>query len=177
MIYCGPEDNIQPHLESLGFQFPDHTNPADVMGDIIAGEGRHYKPKGDASVQGLIDHWATRQKDPASLNKHMSTISVAETNSLSATVKQRGAPWYKQIWFCYRRSILVLLRIGHRSFGRIPHWPCRTELKGPELPWNLQRSLRDALFLHRLRLSAPDVSPCRSFHRPHSLCSRSKNLR
>jgi ABC-type multidrug transport system ATPase subunit len=116
MIYCGPEDNIQPHLESLGFQFPDHTNPADVMGDIIAGEGRHYKPKGDASVQGLIDHWATRQKDPASLNKHMSTISVAETNSLSATVKQRGAPWYKQIWFCYRRSILQQYRMKSSFF-------------------------------------------------------------
>jgi ABC-type multidrug transport system ATPase subunit len=60
MIYTGPETGIQPHFEALGFTFPDHTNPADAMGDIIAGEGRHYKPKGDASVQGLIDHWASR---------------------------------------------------------------------------------------------------------------------
>ncbi|KAH8798827.1 ABC transporter-like protein [Hyaloscypha sp. PMI_1271] len=116
MIYCAPQADMQPHFESLGFQFPDHTNPADVMGDIIAGEGRNYKANGDATVQGLIDHWTTRQKDPGSLNKHASTISVAETKSLSTTVRQRGAPWYKQIWFCYQRSLLQQYRMKSSFF-------------------------------------------------------------
>ncbi|PMD65031.1 P-loop containing nucleoside triphosphate hydrolase protein [Hyaloscypha bicolor E] len=116
MIYCAPQADMQPHFESLGFQFPDHTNPADVMGDIIAGEGRHYKANGDATVQGLIDHWATRQKDPGSLNKHASTISVAGMKSLSTTVRQRGAPWYKQIWFCYQRSLLQQYRMKSSFF-------------------------------------------------------------
>jgi energy-coupling factor transporter ATP-binding protein EcfA2 len=116
MIYCAPQADMQPHFESLGFQFPDHTNPADVMGDIIAGEGWNYKANGDATVQELIDHWATRQKDPGSLNKHASTISVAELKSLSTTVRERGAPWYKQIWFCYQRSLLQQYRMKSSFF-------------------------------------------------------------
>ena len=69
MIYCGPETGIQPHIENLGFQFPDHTNPADVMGDIITGEGRHYKATGDATVQGLIDYGQPdKRTPPASTN-------------------------------------------------------------------------------------------------------------
>lgn len=113
MIYCGPETGIQPHFQGLGFEFPDHTNPADVMGDIIAGEGRHYKPKGDASVQYLIDHWQSKQQD-GSASEHLSKtspISMAETNALTATVKMRGAQWYKQIYFCFNRSIIQQYRM------------------------------------------------------------------
>jgi hypothetical protein len=112
MIYTGPESGIQPHFESLGYHFPGHSNPADVMGDIIAGEGRLYKPSGDASVQGLIDYWASRQKDPNSPpNGKASTVSVAEMNSLGATIKMRGAPWYKQIYFCFMRSLVQQYRM------------------------------------------------------------------
>ncbi|KAF4622800.1 hypothetical protein G7Y89_g14224 [Cudoniella acicularis] len=88
MIYQGPERGIQPHFEGLGFAFPDHANPADVMGDIIAGEGRHYKPKGDAT----------------------------ETKSLSRALKLRGAPWYRQIWFCLRRALLQQYRMKSSFF-------------------------------------------------------------
>jgi ABC-type multidrug transport system ATPase subunit len=116
MIYTGPETSIQPHFEALGFTFPDHTNPADVMGDIIAGEGRHYKPKGDATVEGLINHWATRQKHASSLSLKGPTISMSETNALTATVKLRGAPWYKQIWFCYQRSLVQQYRMKSSFF-------------------------------------------------------------
>lgn len=112
MIYCGLESNIQSHLENLGYTFPDHTNPADVMGDIIAGEGRHYKPKGDASVQGLIDHWASHQArtHQDDMDKEY-MISVGEMSSLSSTIKQRGAPWYKQIYFCFHRSLVQQYRM------------------------------------------------------------------
>lgn len=115
MIYCGTEDNIQPHLENLGFQFPDHVNPADVMGDIIAGEGRSYKPSGDASVQGLIDYWASskqssRASSPDSMSK-APIISMSETNALSSTIRQRGAPWWKQIYFCFHRSLVQQYRM------------------------------------------------------------------
>ncbi|CZR59382.1 related to ABC transporter protein (ATP-binding-cassette protein) [Phialocephala subalpina] len=113
MIYCGPERGIQPHFQGLGFDFPDHTNPADVMGDIIAGEGRHYKPKGDASVQYLIDHWQRKQQDGSASENYAktATISMGETNALSATIKQRGAPWFKQIYFCFQRSLVQQYRM------------------------------------------------------------------
>jgi ABC-type multidrug transport system ATPase subunit len=111
MIYCGPEEYIQAHLENLGFQFPDHTNPADVMGDIIAGEGRAYKPAGDATVQSLIDHWATCKKEDHAPLHRAQTISMSEMNALSSTIKQRGAFWYKQIYLCFNRSLVQQYRM------------------------------------------------------------------
>jgi ABC-type multidrug transport system ATPase subunit len=112
MIYTGPESGVQPHFERLGFRFPDHSNPADIMGDIIAGEGRHYKPSGDASVQGLIDYWQqTNQRAPSPASDKAASISIAEINSLSATIKLRGCYWHKQIYFCFCRSLVQQYRM------------------------------------------------------------------
>jgi ABC-type multidrug transport system ATPase subunit len=113
MIYTGLESHIQPYFEGLGYHFPEHSNPADTMGDIIAGEGRLYKPTGDATVQGLIDHRASLQTS-SSLPDHSSkapTISMSEMNALTSTIKLRGAPWYKQIYFCFRRSLTQQYRM------------------------------------------------------------------
>jgi ABC-type multidrug transport system ATPase subunit len=116
MIYLGAQTNMQPHFESLGFQFPDHGNPADTMGDIIAGEGKHYKPKGDASVQFLIDYWAERQKAQA-LNPGKAPIpSMAEMNALTATIKSRGAPFFRQAYYCFNRSIVQQYRMKSSFF-------------------------------------------------------------
>lgn len=111
MIYTGPERGIQPYFEGLGFAFPAHSNPADIMGDIIAGEGRAYKHTGDSTVQGLIDHWHTQHPSTADSNDKRSTVSMAETQNLTKTIKQRGAPWYRQTWFCFRRSLVQQWRM------------------------------------------------------------------
>lgn len=111
MIYLGPEVGIRPYFEGLGFTFPEHSNPADIMGDIIAGEGRTYKHSGDASVQGLIDYWHSKHPSMESDLDKKSTVSMAEMNALQATIKQRGAPWFRQIWFCFRRSLVQQYRM------------------------------------------------------------------
>lgn len=116
MIYTGPESGIQPYFEGLGFSFPGHSNPADIMGDIIAGEGRHYKPTGDAGVQGLIDYWASQHPPPTEAESKRSTVSMAEMNNLTKTIKQRGAPWYRQIWFCFHRSLVQQYRMKSSFF-------------------------------------------------------------
>ncbi len=117
LIYCGPETSIQPHLEGLGFQFPDYVNPADVMGDIIAGEGRHYKPIGDASIEFLVSIWKSQPLSIADLEEpKMLTISMAEMNALSHTIQMRGAPWFKQIYFCFLRSIIQQYRMKSSFF-------------------------------------------------------------
>ncbi|RDW58104.1 hypothetical protein BP6252_13515 [Coleophoma cylindrospora] len=109
MIYQGPQIHMQPYFEQLGFTFPKHGNPADAMGDIIAGEGRLYKPHGDATVQGLIDNW---QNFSAGRDQGgSSNISVVEMASLNATIKSRGARWYFQIYFCFIRSIVQQFRL------------------------------------------------------------------
>lgn len=114
MIYLGPQVGIRPHFEGLGFCFPQHGNPADTMGDIIAGEGRLYKPTGDASIQLLIDHWANIQHTQG--EQKISLPSMAEINTLTATIKTRGAPWFRQIYFCLNRSILQQWRMRSSLF-------------------------------------------------------------
>ncbi|QSZ36249.1 hypothetical protein DSL72_007375 [Monilinia vaccinii-corymbosi] len=118
MIYLGPQLGVKPHFESLGFRFPKHGNPSDVMGDIIAGEGHLYKSTGDASIQPLIKYWQIHSDDQYHDIKGF-VISVAESNSLPATIKTRGAYWYRQIWFCFLRSLLQQYRMKSSFFFEI----------------------------------------------------------
>ncbi|KAF7858836.1 hypothetical protein EAF04_008878 [Stromatinia cepivora] len=115
MIYLGPQVGVKPHFESLGFKFPEHGNPSDVMGDIIAGEGRLYKRTGDASIQPLIEHWQNHPENPFEDVKGPG-VSMAESNALSSTIKTRGTYWYRQIWFCFQRSLLQQYRMKSSFF-------------------------------------------------------------
>ncbi|CAG8979776.1 hypothetical protein HYALB_00011584 [Hymenoscyphus albidus] len=117
MIYQGPEEGVQSYFQNLGYNFPAHSNTADVMGDIIAGEGRLYKPIGDATVKGLIDYWAMAHPSAASINPdRRPPISIAETAVLSNTIKERGAQWYRQLYFCFNRSLLQQYRMKSSFF-------------------------------------------------------------
>ncbi|PQE26905.1 ATP-binding cassette sub-family G member 2 protein [Rutstroemia sp. NJR-2017a BVV2] len=115
MIYLGPQVEMKPHFEGLGFQFPNHGNPSDVMGDIIAGEGRLYKRTGDASIQPLIDQWQSRPRSSMEEAKGPA-ISMAESNALSSTIKTRGMYWYKQIYYCFLRSMVQQCRLKESFF-------------------------------------------------------------
>lgn len=120
MIYCGPQIGMQHHFETVGFQFPPHSNPADVMGDIIAGEGKSYKRAGDSTVESLIQYWSTgRNNSLASDQDDLRPVSMIEINSLSQTIKTRGAPWYKQIYFCFSRSLLQQYRMKSSFYFEI----------------------------------------------------------
>jgi hypothetical protein len=116
MIYQGPEKQMQSHFESLGFHFPDHNNPADTMGDIIAGEGRLYKHAGDASIIPLIDHWHETHSTRTPELKGSLSMSINEMNSLDGTIKSRGAAFYKQIYFCFMRSMVQQYRMKSSFF-------------------------------------------------------------
>lgn len=111
MIYLGPQLGVKPHFEGLGFKFPEHGNPSDVMGDIIAGEGRLYKRSGDASIQPLIEHWQNNPDRSSFDDIKGAGVSMAESNALSATIKTRGTYWYRQIYFCLNRSLLQQYRL------------------------------------------------------------------
>ncbi|KAK3313098.1 hypothetical protein B0H66DRAFT_569549 [Apodospora peruviana] len=62
LIYEGPETEVQPFFEQVGFHFPPHANFGDVVTDIITGNGRAYKKSGDISKDALISHWAAIQQ-------------------------------------------------------------------------------------------------------------------
>ncbi|KAB8293844.1 hypothetical protein EYC80_009325 [Monilinia laxa] len=115
MIYLGPQVGIKPHFEGLGFEFPEHGNPSDVMGDIIAGEGCLYKRTGDASIHPLIDHWQSRGESSYNDMKGP-VVSLVESRALPETIKTRGTYWYRQIWFCFLRSLLQQYRTKSAFF-------------------------------------------------------------
>jgi len=120
MIYCGPQIEMQPHFELIDFRFPPHSNPADVMGDIIAGEGRSYNRAGDSTVESLIQYWSTgRHTSLAPEQDKARPVAMIEINSLSQTVKIRGAPWYEQIYLCFSRSILQQYRMKSSFYFEI----------------------------------------------------------
>ncbi|KAI9745242.1 MAG: hypothetical protein M1818_001520 [Claussenomyces sp. TS43310] len=120
MIYQGEEGNVVPYFEKLGFKFPKNDNPADVVGDIIAGRGHLYKERGDASVGLLIDRWKKRFQDLTPFQERkLSGGSMKETCALHTTIKVRGAPWYRQIYHCFNRSLLQQYRLKSGFFSEI----------------------------------------------------------
>ncbi|MCJ1472453.1 hypothetical protein MMC13_001101 [Lambiella insularis] len=116
MIYQGREADAGTYFEGLGFRFPEHGNPADVVGDIIAGEGHLYKKTGDTNVQSLIDHWQHTQQKVGGGSPYTEAVSVQETQALWRSIKLRGAPLHRQIYFCFRRSLTQQIRLKSSFF-------------------------------------------------------------
>ena len=110
LIFQGPESRAQPYFVSLGFDFPAHCNGGDIITDIITGNGRPYKRTGDTSKDALIEHWESIQ---ASHPQQETLSSKVESASLHASIKGRGAPFWRQIYFCLTRA----MRQQHRALS------------------------------------------------------------
>ncbi|KAI1341281.1 hypothetical protein F5Y15DRAFT_29634 [Xylariaceae sp. FL0016] len=111
IIYEGPENNVQPFFEAIGYHFPEHSNYGDVVTDIITGNGRIYKSKGDISKEALIANWASSHQNAQIKDKHQSLqpdrSSIMQTNTIHRSLlKSRGAPRVKQGWLCLKRAML-----------------------------------------------------------------------
>ena len=112
VIYSGKEALAKAYFEECGFNFPEGHNPADTIMDIIAGQGHVYKKLGDTDVSHLIEQWRYRQ------DAMKSAIGFSGPNSfqeevidLDRTVHMRGAPWYRQTYFCLGRAFLQQYRL------------------------------------------------------------------
>ncbi|ORY57830.1 uncharacterized protein BCR38DRAFT_461094 [Pseudomassariella vexata] len=111
IIYEGPESEVQPFFENIGFHFPEHSNYGDVVTDIITGNGRPYKRSGDISKESLITYWASSRQNASIKKNHASLgrgflLGAPRDPSMSAALKQRGAPRFKKVWLCFRRAML-----------------------------------------------------------------------
>ena len=118
MIYQGPKNEVQPYFENVGFRFPEHSNPADVIMDIIAGQGHIYKPLGESGVQPLIDHWKNQQSN-FQMHASILAVSTQETQALQRSLKTRGAPCWRQIYYCFLRSINQQYRLKNSFFAEM----------------------------------------------------------
>ena len=109
LIFQGKENNVQSFFQGLGFVFPSHSNAGDVVTDIITGNGRLYKKSGDVSKESLISHWESISS--AQPIKEDTVVSQTETTSLRRSIRKRGAPWPKQVYFCLLRALLQQYRM------------------------------------------------------------------
>lgn len=108
MLYCGATPSCLPYFEGCGFKFPRNQNPADVLMDIINGEGRHYKRVGETSIDALIEHWHNHSEGQPVLPTIVPPPD--EVAALHRSITKRGAPWPKQIWLCFARAMLQQYR-------------------------------------------------------------------
>ncbi|KAL8887271.1 MAG: hypothetical protein Q9192_006351 [Flavoplaca navasiana] len=148
VIYQGPEREVQPYFEDLGFDFPRSGNPADTIMDIIAGQGHLYKTSGDTGIWPLIHNWkqcresrrfhrasnASTTGDLPALPTNINNPSfpstptlhppptpnkTAEALSLRRSINSRGAPFYRQTYHCLLRSLLQQSRLRSSFFFEI----------------------------------------------------------
>lgn len=117
MIYQGSEKQARAFFEGQGFQFPPHANYADVITDIITGNGREYKRDGDISKEALIQYWqragapGTQHNGEHGIQKPETVVSVNERGALHTALKRRGARRHVQVWLCLSRAMLQQYRL------------------------------------------------------------------
>lgn len=117
MIYQGSEAQARAFFEGQGFHFPPHANYADVITDIITGNGREYKRDGDISKEALIQYWQKATASGTEYNggygvpKAEIVVSIDERDALHTALKRRGARRHVQVWLCLRRAMLQQYRL------------------------------------------------------------------
>lgn len=83
-VYLGKAAEAQLFFEQLGHNFPATSNPADVILDVLL----HYSH---------APHWKENQP---------SGIGIADPTTLIEVMKKRRAPWPRQLWLAFCRSII-----------------------------------------------------------------------
>lgn len=120
VIYSGNEGQAQAYFEDCGFNFPKGQNPADIIMDIIAGQGHLYKKLGDTDVSHLIEQWRYRQDAMKHAIGFSSPYPIqGEVIALDRTVQMRGAPWYRQTYFCLGRAFLQQYRLRSSFYAEM----------------------------------------------------------
>jgi len=140
-VYAGPTEAVQTYFEGIGFAFPQRANPADTLIDIITGDGAQYTigaGKKETDVSNLIAEWSKRGQY-SSHSKHLSTTSLnpeqakrnrrisnqslsstaEQEESLRRTMKNRGATWPAQVFYCWKRAMTQQVRNATSFFFEI----------------------------------------------------------
>lgn len=127
-IYFGKASEVTNFFRTAGFDTPTGSNPADVIMDIICGQGRQYIINPNANlkmnsidvVSTLSSHWnmnqhlykeAAIQAKDATIHGEASTERAEILSVLSKSVSSRGAPWHRQVYFCFSRSCKQQFRL------------------------------------------------------------------
>ncbi|KAJ3158449.1 hypothetical protein HDU86_002918 [Geranomyces michiganensis] len=99
--YHGPTYGARPYFESLGCEFPDRANEADVLMDILSG-----KSTSRMSPSQLARAWATSPRVRTTAS--MTTLyhpGPEDGELLRKLVAARGARFGYQLWYCLLRAM------------------------------------------------------------------------
>ncbi|KAJ3347192.1 hypothetical protein HDU83_002312 [Entophlyctis luteolus] len=134
--YIGPTDRAQSYFEALGYDFEHDVNPADRLMDILAGKGDGRWPFTPADLAeiwednkhiGKEPHVATDVSLSGRIPRHLfktshdfkppRSHSEIEENKefqrhIEGVIHQRGAGFFKQLYYCYTRSVIQEAREG-----------------------------------------------------------------
>ncbi|KAI1850301.1 hypothetical protein JX266_004159 [Neoarthrinium moseri] len=111
IIYEGPEDQVRPFFEGVGYHFPPHSNFGDVVTDIITGNGRAYKKSGEISKESLISHWANSRQSSAIRASRPESMASIHSSSMRKMMSMRGASRLRQMYLCLKRAMLQQYRV------------------------------------------------------------------
>ncbi|RTE76230.1 hypothetical protein BHE90_009303 [Fusarium euwallaceae] len=120
-IYEGPQPEAQAYFEGMGFHFPEHSNHADVITDIITGNGREYNAKGDVSKEALISNWSASRKTKTAEDFERRSVrsTMLGDTGMRQALKKRGAPFVKQAWLCLCRAMVQQYRTKGAFFAEM----------------------------------------------------------
>ncbi|KAH0365490.1 hypothetical protein KCU65_g6020, partial [Aureobasidium melanogenum] len=82
-VYAGATEDVVPYFEDLGYQFPLRSNPADIIMDVITGNGKQYSSESEkfgSDTDLLIKFWYERGQFGKS-NKRLSIAQVRNRTS------------------------------------------------------------------------------------------------
>lgn len=111
-LYHGKASDAPNYFTKLGYTFPSDFNPADIIMDIINGQGQKYQrcPPGGQKMS-LIEEWISYQNTNEPLLKLQDQVIRDEQEAfLQNTITLRGASWPKQVLFCFSRSLIQQVR-------------------------------------------------------------------
>lgn len=111
-LYQGNAIDALSYFTRLGFVFRSDFNPADIIMDIINGQGQKYQrcPPTGRKVS-LTEEWISYQTaNEPQFNLQDRVKRDEQEVFLQKIITLRGASWLKQAFFCFSRSLLQQAR-------------------------------------------------------------------
>lgn len=93
-VYLGQAAKAQAFFEQLGHNFPIASNPADVILDVLLNNSHAQNWKGSSLQVSSGD------------NPPSETGTAEDLTTLSEAIKKRRAPWPRQLWLAFCRSVI-----------------------------------------------------------------------
>ncbi|KAF3796883.1 ABC transporter G family member 7 [Nymphaea thermarum] len=117
-IYTGPAQEALSYFMQLGYNCPDHVNPAEFLADLISvdytsAESIEHSQK---RIKGLAQHFSSNvlHLSPVSLQSRIKQGSRFAQRSIS----KQNVGWWRQFWLLLRRAWMQALRDGPTNIVR-----------------------------------------------------------